>query len=79
MQRYLLPLLTATALSFLFYASMSWIEQVETKFKYKIVTEHVVYHTNSFTKSTDGCIQFLQGDKKQTTVCGNYSIEQTKK
>ena len=79
MRKYLLPLLTATAISFLFYASLTWVEQIETEFKYKIKTEHVIYHTNSFTKTKDGCIQFLQGGKVFTTACGNYTVEQTRK
>lgn len=79
MRRYLLPLLTATAFCFLIYASLTWVEQVETEFKYKITTEHMVFRTNSYTKSKDGCIQFLQGGKILTTACGNYTIEQTKK
>lgn len=77
-RRYGLPLLAAAAISILFFVGMSWGEQVESKYKYRIRTEHQVFRTNSYTKSTDGCIQFLDREEQPTTACGNYTIEQTR-
>lgn len=77
-QRYALTFLVAAAFSLLFYVGMEWAQKADTKYKYKIRTENQVFRTNSFTKSTEGCIQFLDRGELPTTACGNYTIEQTR-
>ncbi len=77
-QRYGIPLIVASGFSLLFYLVMSWSVKLETEFKFKIRTEQRVFYTNSYTKSTDGCIQFLDRGENPATACGNYTIEQTR-
>lgn len=78
MRKYGLPLLAASAFCLLLYVMLEQDKKVKTKYKYRIETEHQVFRTNSYTKSTDGCIQFLDRGENPATACGNYTIEQTR-
>lgn len=76
-QKYGLPFIAAAALALLFYLGLSWVKKSEIEFKYKVTSEQQIFYTNSFTKSTDGCIQFLDRRENLVTVCGNYTISKT--
>lgn len=74
MHKFTLSFLVAVGFCIFLYTGMTFIQDVEVKYKYRIVSEHAVYRTDSYVKSSDGCIQFLDEGKAQTTVCGNFSI-----
>ncbi len=76
-QKYGFPLIVASIISIFFYTGLSWVKKSEIEFKYKVTSEQQIFYTNSFTKSTDGCIQFLDRRENLVTVCGNYTISKT--
>lgn len=78
MHRFTYSFIVAVGFCIFFYIGMTFIQNVELKHTYKITSESAIYRTDSYVKSSDGCIQFLDEGKTQTTVCGNFSIEKVK-
>lgn len=44
--------------------------------KYRIISNGRHYTTNSYEKTSDGCIKFKTPIEETLTVCGNYIIEE---
>jgi|688.fasta_scaffold2058616_1 hypothetical protein len=67
--------------AFMLAIGFVFLEEVKTKYKYTIRTDHEQYRTNSYEKVDNNCIEFKSqcgcggtGKGSKIRVCGNYSV-----
>lgn len=58
------------------FLSLKWYSAEQTNYPITVKYDGWVYYTDSYTKVGDNCIEFVEKDDYEMTVCWEYIIKE---